>query len=130
MSRPRLLRRAVLAVLAVLAALLGFAAPAAPAPALGESAAVTARADASPTDRPAAHAAFGGHRGPACAPGAPDLGDVPGLPARAGAGHGLPPVARALPAGVRTGGETPVRALVRGPDRPVPGPVELSVMRV
>ncbi|MET9320144.1 hypothetical protein ABZX75_08140 [Streptomyces sp. NPDC003038] len=76
-------------------------------------------------------AAEGGTRRCDPAPGAPD--NVPAVPARASASaeHGTPAGTR--PALTWSGVPFAVpRAMVcvRGPDRPAPGPVELSVMRV
>ncbi|MEU9082987.1 hypothetical protein [Streptomyces sp. NPDC048357] len=88
-----------------------------------------------PTAGPAVAAASGflaasDDGGPACAPGAPDHGGLPAGPARAGGEHAHVPPARPVPEGARPYAAMPVRVLVRGPDRPAPGPVELSVMRV
>jgi hypothetical protein len=76
-------------------------------------------------------AADGGER--RCAPGSGGSGKGPAVPARAAgqAEHGIPAAGRAAVTGCGAPCEVP-RALVRvrGPDRPAPGPVELSVMRV
>ncbi|MFJ1564155.1 hypothetical protein ACIOG8_08000 [Streptomyces erythrochromogenes] len=134
MSRPRLFGCAVLAVLAVL---LGGTAPAAAGPFLPDSvragrAAAPAAPDASRTaplpDRPRADPAVQGG-GPSCAPASPDRGGTPAVPTRAG-DHAQVPPGRPVPAAVRPYSDPPVRVLVRGPDRPAPGPVELSVMRL
>ncbi|MFF3019610.1 hypothetical protein [Streptomyces sp. NPDC057939] len=79
---------------------------------------------------PAAFADPAGSRGPSCAPGAPDTGRTPAVPPRAGQDHAPLPAARPAPEEGRPHGTMPVRGPVRGPDRPAPGPVELSVMRV
>ncbi|MFC9582665.1 hypothetical protein ACFVJ8_07480 [Streptomyces yangpuensis] len=68
--------------------------------------------------------------GPSCAPGAPDHGGTPAVPARAGGDHAQVPPGRPAPPAARPHAGLPVRVPVRGPDRPAPGPVELSVMRV
>ncbi|WP_328739692.1 hypothetical protein OHA91_20095 [Streptomyces erythrochromogenes] len=138
MSRPRLFGCAVLAVLAVL---LGGTAPAAGGPFLPDSApaglaaapaaAGDPRAEPLPglPDRPhAAPALHGG--GPSCAPAPPEHGGTPAAPTRAGGEHAQVPPARPVPADARPHASPPVRVLVRGPDRPAPGPVELSVMRL
>ncbi|WP_328926448.1 hypothetical protein OG429_18750 [Streptomyces sp. NBC_00190] len=75
-------------------------------------------------------AAVADGRGPSCAPGAPDHGGLPAVPPRTGSDHAQVPPARLCPEAARTHGTTPVRILVRGPDGPAPGPVELSVMRI
>lgn len=112
---------------AVLAMLLGTAggvpaAAAAPAPA-AHSAAV---------GKPVSAQVVAGlqERGPSCAPGAPDHGGVPAVPARAGAEQAQLPPGGTVPGAARPYSAAPVRVLVRGPDRPAPGPVELSVLRV
>ncbi|MFB7172938.1 hypothetical protein ACFCYM_19230 [Streptomyces sp. NPDC056254] len=140
MSRPRPSGRAVLAVLvAVLAVLLGGTAPAAAGTVLPEAApaGTTGRAplraepDAVPgsPDAPRVGSlARGG--GPSCAPAVPDHGGTPAVPARAGGDHAQVPPGRPVPPVARPHAGLPVRAPVRGPDRPAPGPVELSVMRV
>uniref|UniRef100_A0AAU2JT50 Uncharacterized protein n=1 Tax=Streptomyces sp. NBC_00049 TaxID=2903617 RepID=A0AAU2JT50_9ACTN len=127
MFRPR---RAWCLLGAVLAVLLGMLSapdvPAAPdAPAVAAPPLPVASA-------PAAFAAHAGARapGPSCDPAAPDRGAVPVAPPRGGYDHAQVPVGRPAPEGVRPHGTMPVRVLVRGPDRPAPGPVELSVMRV
>ncbi|WP_046777507.1 hypothetical protein [Streptomyces yangpuensis] len=68
--------------------------------------------------------------GPSCAPAAPDHGGTPAVPARAGGDHAQVPPGRPVPPAARPYAGLPVPAPVRGPDRPAPGPVELSVMRV
>ncbi|WP_030707994.1 hypothetical protein [Streptomyces sp. NRRL F-2580] len=136
MSRPRRSARAAaltvwvgLAVaVAVLAVLLPAASAPAPAPA-GPAAALKAASG------PAVAVASGflaapDDGGPACAPGSHDHGGLPAAPARAGGEHAHLPPARPVPEGARPYVPMPVRVLVRGPDRPAPGPVELSVMRV
>ncbi|MCY0944727.1 hypothetical protein [Streptomyces antarcticus] len=119
---------------AALAMLLGVLAgpPAAAAPGPGPaplSTAVLAVAPASGAVQ-AAFAAAPGDRGPVCDPGAPGHGGAPAVPARAGADHAQAPAARPAPEEARPHGTAPVRVPVRGPDRPAPGPVELSVLRV
>ncbi|MFD7629187.1 hypothetical protein ACFV7Q_24690 [Streptomyces sp. NPDC059851] len=100
----------------------------------GPAGAAGSAGGAAPSAVPGAPAASdAGERGPRCGPGpaAPDR--APAVPARAGThlDHALAVWARpALP-----GSAAPRRAPgppcgVRGPDRPAPGPVELSVMRV
>ncbi|APU41483.1 hypothetical protein [Streptomyces sp. TN58] len=153
MSRPRPFGRAVLAVLvAVLAVLLGGTAPAAAGTVLPDAApagttgraplraepdapgAVPGRSEApravpgSPDAPRVGPLARGG--GPSCAPAAPDHGGTPAVPARAGGDHAQVPPGRPVPPVARPHAGLPVRAPVRGPDRPAPGPVELSVMRV
>ncbi|KJY17892.1 MULTISPECIES: hypothetical protein [Streptomyces] len=136
MYRPRLFGRAVLAVLAVL---LGGTAPAAAGTLLHGSgqpavraAAPAAASDASRAaprpDRPRADPAVQGG-GPSCAPASPDRGGTPAVPARAG-DHAQVPPGRPVPVAARPYADPPARVRVRGPDRPAPGPVELSVMRV
>lgn len=134
MYRPRLFGCAVLAVLAVL---LGGTAPAAGTPLSGSGrfpvpAAAPADSDGSRAvpapDRPRADPAVRGG-GPSCAPAAPEHGGVPGVPTRAG-DHAQVPPGRPVPAAARPYADPPARVRVRGPDRPAPGPVELSVMRV
>ncbi|MGR4881813.1 hypothetical protein ACIPUC_20785 [Streptomyces sp. LARHCF249] len=70
--------------------------------------------------------------GPSCAPGTGDRGRPPAVPPRAGdPGHAHVPAAGRLAADRAWDGRAiPVRVLVRGPEQPPPGPVELSVMRV
>ncbi|MGW7441506.1 hypothetical protein [Streptomyces sp. NPDC054849] len=115
-------------------------APAAPAKALPQAlvlAAASAPASASAsgfgaTANPGSvsAAAFSDGGGPACGPGAPDHDGLPAVPARAQGEHGQVPAGRPVPEEGKPQGAMPVRAVVRGPDRPAPGPVELSVMRV
>ncbi|MEV6955420.1 hypothetical protein [Streptomyces sp. NPDC051183] len=103
---------------AVLALLLGCAVPA-------------GAAQPPPASSPAAKAYAVAHHdgGPSCAPGPGDHGRPPAVPTRAG-DHAHAPAGR-LPADqTRDGRAVAVRILVRGPDQPAPGPVELSVMRV
>ncbi|MFF5807932.1 hypothetical protein [Streptomyces sp. NPDC012746] len=69
-------------------------------------------------------------RGPACAPGGPERGQVPVVPPRGGGEHAHVPAVRAAPEPGWGGRAPAVRVLVRGPDQAAPGPVELSVMRV
>ncbi|MEU7604955.1 hypothetical protein [Streptomyces sp. NPDC041003] len=128
----------------LMAAVLAVVLPAAAAPAPASPATASASAPASvpasvpasdagpvrPGDPNPAPAVFSGVGGPACAPGAADHGGLPAVPARAGGEHAHVPPARPLPEGARPYAAMPVRVLVRGPDRPAPGPVELSVMRV
>ncbi|MER6313038.1 hypothetical protein ABT237_04625 [Streptomyces sp. NPDC001581] len=138
MSRPRRLARAVLTVwaglaVAVLAVLLPAASAPAPVPAPAAASAPAVAVAAGPaaataTGFLAASASDDGR--PACAPGVPDHGGLPAAPARAGGEHAHVPPARPVPEGARPYAAMPVRVLVRGPDRPAPGPVELSVMRV
>lgn len=86
-------------------------------------------ASAAAPDAEAAAVAYEG-RGPACSPGAGDHGPAPAVPPRDGRDHACAPSVR-LPAGPDTPGRAlPAGVRVRGPDRPAPGPVELSVMRV
>ncbi|MFC9297863.1 hypothetical protein ACFTWH_20220 [Streptomyces sp. NPDC057011] len=79
---------------------------------------------------PAPHPAVAPQKGPACAPAGPDRDGVPGVPVRAGGEHAQLSAGTGLPEGVRPQRPIPARALVRGPDRAAPGPVELAVMRV
>ncbi|MEU6296752.1 hypothetical protein [Streptomyces erythrochromogenes] len=135
MSRPRLFGCAVLAVLAVL---LGVTAPAAAGPFLPDAAPVAARAGFTGAAAPAAarslqapHAdPVAGGGGPSCAPAAPDHGGTPVVPARSGGDHAQAPPGRPVPPAAQPYAGLPVRVPVRDPDRPAPGPVELSVMRV
>ncbi|MCX4628995.1 hypothetical protein [Streptomyces sp. NBC_01443] len=69
-------------------------------------------------------------RGPSCDPGNRDRGRVPGAAPRGAGEHAHAPVGRPAVEQVWGARTLPVRLLVRGPDRPAPGPVELSVMRV
>ncbi|MFF4432520.1 hypothetical protein ACFYZ4_25575 [Streptomyces sp. NPDC001513] len=146
MSRPRRLARAVLTVwaglaVAVLAVLLPAASAPAPVPAAAPAPAVAAGSAPAVAPAPAVAAASGflaaaaaasasDDGRPACSPGVPDHGGLPAAPARAGGEHAHVPPARPVPEGARPYAAMPVRVLVRGPDRPAPGPVELSVMRV
>ncbi|WP_405448135.1 hypothetical protein [Streptomyces erythrochromogenes] len=75
-------------------------------------------------------AAVAGGRGPFCAPAAPDQGGTPAVPARAGGDHAQVLPGRPAPPVARPHTGLPVRVPVRGPDRPAPGPLELSVMRL
>ncbi|MFE7099660.1 hypothetical protein [Streptomyces erythrochromogenes] len=68
--------------------------------------------------------------GPSCAPAAPDHGGTPAVPSRSGGDHAQVPPGRSVPPAARPYAGLPVRVPVRDPDRPAPGPVELSVMRV
>ncbi|MCX4692018.1 hypothetical protein [Streptomyces sp. NBC_01408] len=125
----------VAAVLAVLAMLLAAPSRAVPVPVAAASEARVAVSAGLAAAVPVAAAVpaaevFGAGGGPSCAPGGPDHGGLPAVPPRAGGEHAQLPPARAAPEGVRPYGNLPVRVLVRGPDRPAPGPVELSVMRV
>ncbi|MFD3696591.1 hypothetical protein ACFWUZ_10590 [Streptomyces sp. NPDC058646] len=100
-----------------------------PAVAAASAAGVSARVPVSaPVAVPAA--VFGGDGGPSCAPAGPGRGGLPAAPPRAGGEQAQLPPARPVPAADRPGATLSVRVLVRGPDRPAPGPVELSVMRV
>ncbi|MEU9142312.1 hypothetical protein [Streptomyces sp. NPDC048349] len=80
----------------------------------------------------AAHAVAREDGGPSCAPGPGDHGRPPAVPPRTGdPAHAPLPAAGRLGADpARNGAALPVRVLVRAPDQPAPGPVELSVMRV
>lgn len=94
---------------------------------------VQAGPDAAAAVRGAAVVQAAGRGAPQCGPGPAGPERDPAVPARAGG-----PTEHGVAAGSRTaprGGWAPCalpRALacVRGPDRPAPGPVELSVMRV
>ncbi|MEU9025965.1 hypothetical protein AB0D46_00180 [Streptomyces sp. NPDC048383] len=110
----------------------GRAVPVPAVPGAGAGAAVrSAGASVDPRVIPAAALADpAGPRGPSCAPGSPDTGRTPALPPRAGQDHAPLPAARPAPEEGRPHGTMPVRGPVRGPDRPAPGPVELSVMRI
>ncbi|MFJ1866784.1 hypothetical protein ACIOD1_19405 [Streptomyces sp. NPDC088097] len=135
-SRPSVVAAALLAVLAVL---LGpalsaasfpsgpFAKPVIPVASVSAAASVSA-----PAPAPASVAlAPAPAEGPACRPGG--SGQEPGapaLPTRPGADHAQLTAARPAPGGERPRGGEPARAPVRGPDRPTPGPVELSILRV
>ncbi|MBT2543522.1 hypothetical protein J7E99_23205 [Streptomyces sp. ISL-44] len=68
--------------------------------------------------------------GPSCAPGTGDHGRPPAVPPRAGDHAHVPAAGRLSADRAWDGRAIPVRDLVRGPDQPAPGPVELSVMRV
>ncbi|MFF4848457.1 hypothetical protein [Streptomyces sp. NPDC001194] len=122
---------------AVIAVLVGCAVSAAALPAAGSaSARVPAPvpgAAAAPAVAPAAapvHAAASADRGPSCDPGTRDHGQAPGVPPRSGGEHAHAPVGRPAVEQAWADRVAPVRVLVRGPDQPAPGPVELSVMRV
>ncbi|MFE9464063.1 hypothetical protein ACFYNW_10400 [Streptomyces virginiae] len=135
MSRPRLFGCAVLAILAVLLCGTAPAAAGTLLPGSGQPpvrAAAPAASDASPAaplpGRPRADPAVQGG-GPSCAPASPDRGGAPAVPTRAG-DHAQVPPGRPVPVAARPYAEPPARVPVRGPDRPAPGPVELSVMRV
>ncbi|MFE6842264.1 hypothetical protein [Streptomyces sp. NPDC057686] len=52
------------------------------------------------------------------------------MPPRGAGEHAHAPVGRPAVEQVWGSRTPPVRVLVRGPDQPAPGPVELSVMRV
>ncbi|MFD7839364.1 hypothetical protein [Streptomyces sp. NPDC059761] len=69
-------------------------------------------------------------RGPSCDPGSRDHGRAPGVPPRGAGEHAHAPVGRPAVEQAWADRAPPVRVLVRGPDQPAPGPVELSVMRV
>ncbi len=79
-----------------------------------------------------AHAVAYEGGGPSCAPGSGDHGRPPAVPPRAAdPAHAHVPAAGRLSADPAWDCRAiPVRVLVRGPDQPAPGPVELSVMRV
>ncbi|MFB7463887.1 hypothetical protein ACFCZ1_10370 [Streptomyces sp. NPDC056224] len=154
MSRPRRLRcrwdRAALAVVACLAAVIcavlpAVAGSATAGPAAGWTVAaqpsanvarglIAATAGPGPVTAPDAArrhvTAAADDRGPSCAPGAPDHGGLPAVPPRTGSDHAQLPPARLCPEAARPYAAAPVRILVRGPDGPAPGPVELSVMRI
>ncbi|MEU9255828.1 hypothetical protein AB0D66_28790 [Streptomyces sp. NPDC048270] len=104
---------------AVLALLVGCALPAA------------ASQPAPPPAVPAHAVAYAGG-GPSCAPGPGDHGRPPAVPPRAAdPSHAHVPAAGRLAADRAWDCRAiPVRILVRGPDQPAPGPLELSVMRV
>ncbi|WP_234318310.1 hypothetical protein [Streptomyces sp. NRRL S-244] len=76
------------------------------------------------------HAAAAAGRGPSCDPGTRDHGQAPGVPPRGAGEHAHAPVGRPAVEQAWADRAPPVRVLVRGPDQPAPGPVELSVMRV
>ncbi|MDJ0384264.1 hypothetical protein [Streptomyces sp. G-G2] len=118
MSRPRVPVWCLLG--AVLAVLLGCAAPAGARPAV-DPPRVTAMAAT----------AYAG-QGPACAPGTGGHEQAPAVPPRAGQGgdHAQVPPGRVPAEREGDAPGRPARVLVRGPDRPAPGPLELSVMRV
>ncbi|WP_371616673.1 hypothetical protein [Streptomyces sp. NBC_00454] len=132
----RLLLGAVLAVLLVCAA--PAVAQAAPAQAASAQAhAVSAHAapvQAGPAAVSAAAVVFGAaeadSRGPACAPGSPERGPLPAAPPRGAGEQGHVPPARVGAERAWDGRATPLRVLVRGPERPAPSALELSVMRV
>ncbi|MFE3763749.1 hypothetical protein ACFXPI_18550 [Streptomyces sp. NPDC059104] len=69
-------------------------------------------------------------QGPRCSPDGPERGGVPAVPPRTGGEHAQLPAAGVVPGEAGPRGTAPLRVLVRGPDRPAPGPVELSVLRV
>ncbi|MFD0269671.1 hypothetical protein ACFVGY_24370 [Streptomyces sp. NPDC127106] len=112
----------------------GFASAATPAAAAAAAVAGGATAEAGRTGAGGRVAASDAReRGPRCGPGpaAPDR--APAVPARAGAhlDHALAACARpALPGGAAPCFVPGPPCGARGPDRPAPGPVELSVMRV
>ncbi|MFF4099727.1 hypothetical protein [Streptomyces sp. NPDC001903] len=114
---------------AVIAVLVGCAVPAAALPVQGSVSApvpgVAAVSSAAP-----AHAAASADRGPSCDPGTRDHGQAPGVPPRGAGEHAHAPVGRPAVEQVWADRVAPVPVLVRGPDQPAPGPVELSVMRV
>ncbi|MER5809785.1 hypothetical protein ABT143_16585 [Streptomyces sp. NPDC002033] len=125
MSRRRRVWCLLAAVLAMLLGTTG-AVPAAAAPAPA-----AAHAPAAGSGNPAAEVLQElRERGPSCAPGAPGHGAVPAPAVRAGDGHAQLPPGGSVPVAQRPYAPAPVRVHVRGPDRPAPGPVELSVLRV
>ncbi|WP_405702054.1 hypothetical protein [Streptomyces sp. NBC_00069] len=122
---------------AVLAVLVGCAVPAAPTPHSGPlPGAASASASASAAGSAAApatapvHAVASADRGPSCDPGTRDHGQAPGVPPRGAGEHAHAPVGRTAVEQAWADRVAQVRVLVRGPDQPAPGPVELSVMRV
>ncbi|TDU77347.1 hypothetical protein EDD91_4093 [Streptomyces sp. KS 21] len=119
---------------AVLAVLVGCAVPAAAipfsGPVSGVAASATSTASTAPADLGVAHAVADTGRGPSCDPGARDRGRAPGVAPRGAGEHAHSPVGRPAVEQVWGARTPPVRVLVRGPDQPAPGPVELSVMRV
>lgn len=78
---------------------------------------------------PGAAAGPGGERGPSCDPGGHGQG-AGVLPWAGGQEHVQLAAGRYAPAQVRPHDASRARVPVRGPDRPAPKPVELSVMRV
>ncbi|MFF5701512.1 hypothetical protein ACFY7H_03255 [Streptomyces sp. NPDC012794] len=130
----------VLGLLAVaLTGLARTAGPLAPPPAGAEIAVRQDAAAAVPVAHPAGAAAGPARetaaerlpgRGPACGPDSPGHGPAPAVPPRPGQDHAAVPPARPAPGGERPDRGECVRVPVRGPDRPAPSPVELSVMRV
>lgn len=122
---------------AVLAVLVGCAVPAAPTPhsgplpgAASASAAGSAAASAAAPATAPVHAVASADRGPSCDPGTRDHGQAPGVPPRGAGEHAHAPVGRTAVEQAWADRVAQVRVLVRGPDQPAPGPVELSVMRV
>ncbi|MET8753183.1 hypothetical protein ABZW32_24240 [Streptomyces sp. NPDC004667] len=111
----------------MLATLLATVAPTASAAPAQVTAPRATPAQAAPAFAPAAGAQ---EQGPRCAPDGPDHGGVPAVPPRTGGEHAQLPVAGVVPGEAGPRGTAPLRVLVRGPDRPAPGPVELSVLRV
>ncbi|WP_327168323.1 hypothetical protein [Streptomyces subrutilus] len=93
-------------------------------------AAAAAAPDTGARELRAVFGAARGARGPVCDPEAPRPDGVPAVPPRAGTDHGQVPPARPVSEEARPRATAPVRALVRGPEQPLPGPVELSVLRV
>ncbi|MCC0097280.1 hypothetical protein K7B10_21315 [Streptomyces flavotricini] len=94
------------------------------------SAAASATGPAAAADLAPVRAVASADRGPACDPGTRDHGQAPGVPPRGAGEHAHAPVARPAVEQAWADRTAPVRVLVRGPDQPAPGPVELSVMRV
>ncbi len=122
---------------AVLAVLVGCAVPAAPTPhsgplpgAASASASASAAGSAAASAAAPVHAVASADRGPSCDPGARDHGQAPGVPPRGAGEHAHAPVGRTAVEQAWADRVAQVRVLVRGPDQPAPGPVELSVMRV
>ncbi|MER6777488.1 MULTISPECIES: hypothetical protein [unclassified Streptomyces] len=94
------------------------------------SGAASATGPAAAADLPPVRAVASADRGPACDPGTRDHGQAPGVPPRGTGEHAHALVARPAVEQAWADRTAPVRVLVRGPDQPAPGPVELSVMRV
>lgn len=116
----------------VLAVLLACAAPAtAQATAqAGAGAGAQARAVRTGVVQPHLAEAHTAGRAPSCAPGPAERGPLPAAPARGAGDQGQVPPARITAERSWDGRATAARVLVRGPDRPAPSPLELSVMRV
>ncbi|MFK0233831.1 hypothetical protein [Streptomyces vinaceus] len=112
---------------AVIAVLVGCAVPAAASPV---PAPVPVPVSAPAASAYVAHAVASAERGPSCDPGTRDRGQAPGVPPRGAGEHAHAPVGRAAGDQVWADRTPAAPVLVRGPDQPAPGPVELSVMRV